>query len=147
MGVTVTNRRHSTRNEAGYTLIEILVVILIVGILAAMALPAFLNQRGKAHDAEAKSQARTAQLAFEAIYTDDQDYTGTTLADLQEIEPTIGTGDITVTVVSALAKGYKVTAVSSKTNHVFTVENAGNATLTRTCADPGVGGCPTSGKW
>ena len=53
------------REEKGFTLIELLVVILIIGILAAIALPAFLNQRGKAQDTEAKSAARTAQTAME----------------------------------------------------------------------------------
>ena len=66
--------RQRAQDEKGFTLIELLVVILIIGILAAIALPAFLNQRGKAQDTEAKSAARTAQTAMETWYTDEQDY-------------------------------------------------------------------------
>ncbi len=66
--------RERAQDEKGFTLIELLVVILIIGILAAIALPAFLNQRGKAQDSEAKSAARTAQTAMETFYTDNQNY-------------------------------------------------------------------------
>ena len=59
--------RARVQDEKGFTLIELLVVILIIGILAAIALPAFLNQREKAQDSEAKSGARTAQTALETL--------------------------------------------------------------------------------
>ena len=68
--------RDRAASEKGFTLIELLVVILIIGILAAIALPAFLNQRSKAQDTEAKSAARTAQTAMETYYTDEQTYVG-----------------------------------------------------------------------
>ena len=68
--------RDRAASEKGFTLIELLVVILIIGILAAIALPAFLNQRSKAQDTEAKSAARTAQTAMETFYTDEQTYVG-----------------------------------------------------------------------
>ena len=65
------------QEEKGFTLIELFVVILIIGILAAIAIPSFLNQKGKANDAAAKELARTSQTAAETYSTD---HNGTTPA-------------------------------------------------------------------
>src|SRR6185312_14384390 len=80
--------RRRAEDEKGFTLIELLVVILIIGILAAIAIPAFLNQKGKAYDSNAKSDARTAATAEETYYTDNNGYTAT-VTDLTAIEPTL----------------------------------------------------------
>src|SRR3954469_25460844 len=83
--------RNRLNGEEGFTLIELLVVILIIGILAAIAIPSFLNQKGKGEDSKAKADARTTQTAMESWYTDNQTYVGGTVdttgtGTLQKIE-------------------------------------------------------------
>ena len=76
-------------SEAGFTLIELLVVMLILGILAAIALPAFFNQKEKAGDAKAKEYAHSAQVAMETCNTEKNGtYVGCNEAALIAIEPT-----------------------------------------------------------
>jgi type IV pilus assembly protein PilA len=134
--------RARAQDEKGFTLIELLVVILIIGILAAIALPAFLNQREKAQDSEAKSAVRTAQTALETHYTDHQSYQ-TPIADaaaLIAIEPALTNAEA-LTVSGQSDTGYTVAVTSKGKNTItYTIENA-DGQVTRTCDAPGEGGC------
>jgi type IV pilus assembly protein PilA len=144
-------RRHA-EDEQGFTLIELLVVILIIGILAAIAIPAFLNQRGKAYDASAKSQVRTAQTAMETFATDNNGaYTGATRANLITIEPTLAdTGSSTLNAIGAAgATNYTISSTAANTGDTFTISNA-SGVVTRTCVAGSGGGQPggcSNGTW
>ena len=141
--------RRRAEDEQGFTLIELLVVILIIGILAAIAIPSFLNQRGKGNDASAKSQARTAQTALETYATDNSgSYAGADKAALVGIESQLqDASNAQITNVTAAADSYSVTSTDPETSNTFTVARDANGVVTRTCTVTGKGGCPASGNW
>jgi type IV pilus assembly protein PilA len=62
------------RGEDGFTLIELMVVILIIAILIAIAIPTFLGARQKAQDRAAQSNLRNALTAAKTAYVDSQNY-------------------------------------------------------------------------
>ncbi len=138
--------RARMQDEKGFTLIELLVVILIIGILAAIALPAFLNQRAKAQDTTAKSDVRTAQTAMETYYTDNQDYSAATVAKLVAIEPALSNAN-GLAITSPSPTGYTITVTSKASGTpTFSITNTGG-TVTRTCSAKDKGGCNSNGSW
>ena len=137
--------RLNSDKESGFTLIELLVVMLILGILAAIALPAFFNQKDKATDSESKAFAHSAQVAIETYATDNNNsYVGASETVLEGIETTL-TGAKALT-VTGTATTYTVT-VESDTGNKFSVNRDANGVTTLTCTTGGKGGCPSDLNW
>lgn len=146
--MTLTKRFQQTGDQRGFTLVELLVVMLILGLLVAIALPSFLSQSLKAKDANAKTDARSAESAIEAYSTDHNgSYAGATVADLEAIETTLT--DATLAISGLSPRAYTVTATSS-TGTAFSISRAASGTTSVDCGPPaarGQGGCPADGNW
>src|SRR5438270_11843841 len=78
-------RKRLHGDEAGFTLIELMVVVLIIAILIAIAIPTFLGARQRAQDKQAQSNIRNALTTEKTYYVDNQAYTSTA-ANLSAIE-------------------------------------------------------------
>jgi type IV pilus assembly protein PilA len=142
-------------SEAGFTLIELLVVMLILGILAAIALPAFFNQKEKAGDAKAKETAHSLQVAMETCATDNNgEYSRTNCLqeNLHGIEPTIPATTAAaeeegmVLTVAPEGEGYTLTVENKLNSNTFTIRNE-EGTMTYPCTTGGKGGCPSEEFW
>jgi type IV pilus assembly protein PilA len=72
--LTAIRKRLAHDDEEGFTLIELMVVVLIIAILIAIAIPTFLGARARAQDRAAQSNGRNALTAAKTVYSDNQSY-------------------------------------------------------------------------
>ena len=130
-------RTRPLADARGFTLVELLVCMLILSIMAAIALPAWLDQRAKGEDTEAKLTIRTAVVALSSHHMDTGSYNATP-AQLEAIEPSL------VDAIDLRITGdddeFEVRERSADTTD-FWMTRAPNGTLTRDCSNHGYGLC------
>lgn len=132
--------------EAGFTLIEMLVTMLIISILAAFAFPLFADQAAKARDAGAKEIAHAAEVAVESCRLESSGlYTGCNVEALRELDPSLPKSPKLK--VTAKGTSYTIAVQSEPKTQVYEVKRAVSGALTFPCKKKALAGCPASGSW
>lgn len=148
-------KRRGDGGQRGFTMIELLVAMAILGVLAAIALPQFLSEPDKGYDSVAKSNARNLMSQVELCFTEKQDYRSCdSQTALGNTGIDYGSGPAQAQVAGAQQNSYTVVAVSKATsggqNHSFTISRSlATGQTDRTCSTGSGnngGGC-ANGSW
>ena len=134
-------------SEDGFTLIELMVVVLIIAVLLAIAIPTFLGAREKAQDRAAQSNLRNALTAEKTYYTDGQAYT-TDASALRGVEPNLpwGTDPTTELAVSQPAASTDIVCLTRKSDSgsMFSIYNSATSGVAYGTDDLSGGNCPAT---
>jgi type IV pilus assembly protein PilA len=118
--------RNRIQDDKGFTLIELMVVVLIIAILIAIAIPTFLGLRERAQDRAAQAELRDGLTAAKAFYTDDETYDGFDDAMAESIEPSLDWAGDEPNIETAAGDVVRLTE-ASESGTVFCIQDdAGN---------------------
>jgi type IV pilus assembly protein PilA len=123
-------------NRRAFTLIELLIVVVIIGILAAMAIPKFQSTKGKAYFAGMTSDLHNLTTAEESYFYDHAQYT--TFLDSMSFQPSHGDA---VTIVEATVSGWSATSSNPQSYPHFCALYLGTAAAVAPATASGVVAC------
>jgi len=138
-----------TEDESGFSLPEVLVVVMIIGALAGIAAPSFVCQKQKADDSRLKAQARAAASAME-VYANDNlgAYDGATGTILNSINSEVPINTVVVAGAGCPSDTcYSVESPLSQGGQKFKLTKKPDGRLLSDCTPKGDSGCPSNGKW
>jgi len=118
------------KNEQGFTLIELMIVIAIIGILAAIAIPQFSAYRTRSFNSAATADIRNAATAQEAYFVDNQSYCGTPATLTGATYGLYLSDNVTFAVTATTTSGYTMTSSHAKGDKTFTLTGPGG-TITK----------------